>query len=483
MINKFRLAKPSLTKTQLLISIMVLFCFVSYVTFPCQAQVSPDWQKKVDIKDAETQLEEQRLEAYRKNIPELHRRAKEALEKNDKEAYNKNLNLLKQTLAYMDQVFKRKYAPWFTPEYFDDTVILPDKSLLSPLNPLGMAEAYRYGPAELERERRFAEAEKRREELGSSAGNLEKQGLLKPGSMEKIEDELSDDWKKISEDTSFIKKATDSCDPKTITKALSLLEHYLRISYRLTQIYTRQLLRPMYSARERDEIRLRRDSQASIQAEQKEIKRQLEEKLKACPPKTDKPKEQNELPNQLGTYQSAVQQFEQMNWSATSKPISPTGEMPSSVPQDTVSLGGEFIMLTPSPSSVESNPQIGSDPIKSSIAQMCDMLVNVYRQNLMSAVDQGWKSPKPPQKGVYVAKFTYGIQQDGGLYLPPDGEAIHMLQSSGYSPIDQAARARIYELFGPSAPFREAGGYKRPLPSCFTETFLKIDHTFRVIYR
>lgn len=107
------------------------------------------------------------------------------------------------------------------------------------------------------------------------------------------------------------------------------------------------------------------------------------------------------------------------------------------------------------------------NPLQDSMRQLCDMTIDMYRQNLRSTVDEGWKSPKPPQKGTYIAKLQYDLQKDGYV------RNIRVLQSSGYKPIDDSAINRVQQLQGTF----------RPIPSCFPDEFMEIDHTFKVIYR
>jgi hypothetical protein len=107
------------------------------------------------------------------------------------------------------------------------------------------------------------------------------------------------------------------------------------------------------------------------------------------------------------------------------------------------------------------------NPLQDSMRQLCAMTIDMYRQNLRSTVDEGWKSPKPPQKGTYIAKLQYDLQKDGYV------RNIRVLQSSGYKPIDDSAINRVQQLQGTF----------RPIPSCFSEEFMEIDHTFKVIYR
>jgi outer membrane biosynthesis protein TonB len=101
------------------------------------------------------------------------------------------------------------------------------------------------------------------------------------------------------------------------------------------------------------------------------------------------------------------------------------------------------------------------------LAPDCQQQVNAYKAQLRSRVDQNWQPPKPPTHGTWVATLTYNLMKDLSV------SNVQVVRSSGYSPLDQSAMSRVSRL----------NGQFGPIPECFTQPYLPIEHTFRVIYR
>jgi TonB family protein len=156
----------------------------------------------------------------------------------------------------------------------------------------------------------------------------------------------------------------------------------------------------------------------------------------------------------------------------------PKAVLPQSPPAETQPSTGATTMpqttqdtKTQSSLPVHPNPNnalaVSEDLTHQMIREMCIETLNLYRTNLRSIVDAGWHPPKPPQKGVWQARLQYNLLRSGGV------GNVRILQSSGFSALDQAAIQRVYAM----------QGQFRPLPSCYTEPALEIEHTFKVIYR
>lgn len=115
----------------------------------------------------------------------------------------------------------------------------------------------------------------------------------------------------------------------------------------------------------------------------------------------------------------------------------------------------------------EPEPARALNPMEQMMQEMCQSTVDLYKQNLKSMTNAGWKPPKPPSKGRYTAKLRYDLLKDGRL------NNIQVIESSGYAPLDQSAVQQV----------QRSQGQFRPLPGCYEKPSMEIDHTFTLIYR
>jgi TonB family protein len=157
---------------------------------------------------------------------------------------------------------------------------------------------------------------------------------------------------------------------------------------------------------------------------------------------------------QLPTHQVLAQATKPLQTTATSK------ELPKvSLPQPNTAVSSTPVV----PEAVSSPPQSQATPTVSE----CETTIGNYKANLHALVDSAWHPSRPATKGEYVAHFRYGITSSGQL------DHVELLQSSGSDTLDRSALQRIYEL----------QGHFPPVPSCFQQPVLEINHTFKVIYR
>jgi hypothetical protein len=96
----------------------------------------------------------------------------------------------------------------------------------------------------------------------------------------------------------------------------------------------------------------------------------------------------------------------------------------------------------------------------------CKQLMTAYKAELFGMVDKGWKPNRPPSHGVWTTVLDYNLTQKQTV------ENVRVLKSSGYGPLDQSAISRVYQLQGTF----------KPLPSCFSQPALEVEHTFKVVY-
>jgi len=97
----------------------------------------------------------------------------------------------------------------------------------------------------------------------------------------------------------------------------------------------------------------------------------------------------------------------------------------------------------------------------------CQVDIEVFKMQLRAQVDQGWRTVKPPSKGEWITMLSYILGKQGQI------ESVKLIQSSGHPPIDESATSRIQELQGKFSP----------LPSCFKEETLEVQHTFKILYQ
>ena len=96
----------------------------------------------------------------------------------------------------------------------------------------------------------------------------------------------------------------------------------------------------------------------------------------------------------------------------------------------------------------------------------CQNKVNSYLSNMKTTLNDTWSPPKPPSRGVWKALLTYTITKSGQV------KNVQIAQTSGYEPLDQAAINHVYSLEQNFSP----------IPSCYPEDSLPVDHTFRLLF-
>jgi TonB family protein len=97
----------------------------------------------------------------------------------------------------------------------------------------------------------------------------------------------------------------------------------------------------------------------------------------------------------------------------------------------------------------------------------CEEALLGYKSQLGALIDEGWHPPKPPRKGTWIAQLSYRVNREGQV------QDVKIVKSSGYSPIDQSALARV----------SQAQVYFQPLPACVEESSLEVKHQFKLIRR
>ena len=135
------------------------------------------------------------------------------------------------------------------------------------------------------------------------------------------------------------------------------------------------------------------------------------------------------------------------------------GAQSLTVQEGSIREQGTMVSTLPS-----STPQATSPSTSSA---MCLEEVNRYKAQVQSIVSSTWKAPKPPAKGTWTAELSYNLGPTGIL------QHVQVLQPSGYPALDSAAMAHVYQT----------QGHFPPLPQCFDDTTMTIQHTFKVIYR
>lgn len=102
------------------------------------------------------------------------------------------------------------------------------------------------------------------------------------------------------------------------------------------------------------------------------------------------------------------------------------------------------------------------------VDESCETEIAQYQEQLRALIDRDWQSPTPPRKGTWNLTLVYELSQEGSV------EGIRMVRSSGYRPIDNSAVERVRTL--------DLQGYFPPLPSCYQQETLEIEHNFVVNY-
>lgn len=96
----------------------------------------------------------------------------------------------------------------------------------------------------------------------------------------------------------------------------------------------------------------------------------------------------------------------------------------------------------------------------------CQVAVNNYITQIKNSLNGTWQPVKPPSRGIWKSLVSYTITKDGQV------ENVHVLQTSGYEPLDEAAINHVYNLENQLPPF----------PDCYPENSLPIDHLFKLTY-
>lgn len=150
-------------------------------------------------------------------------------------------------------------------------------------------------------------------------------------------------------------------------------------------------------------------------------------------------------------------------------PTNTVGEQQVVVKEGTVVQRGMVETLPPHVALNTGSPLMAMpSPIeKTAVDGACQELVSTYKQNLRSEVDRNWHPPKPYSKGTWVTLLKYDLTKDNRVVN------INVVKPSGDPRLDQAAVSRVYQL----------QGQFKPIPQCYQQDRLPIDHTFKIIYR
>lgn len=102
------------------------------------------------------------------------------------------------------------------------------------------------------------------------------------------------------------------------------------------------------------------------------------------------------------------------------------------------------------------------DQMQHTMEALCQRLMDQYHQRQQNRINAQWKAPKV--SGIQSPVIRYEITQGGQV------KAVKVLVSSGNSDIDQAALAHLGQQDLSS----------EPLPACYGEPVLEVDHTFEL---
>jgi hypothetical protein len=98
----------------------------------------------------------------------------------------------------------------------------------------------------------------------------------------------------------------------------------------------------------------------------------------------------------------------------------------------------------------------------------CQQQMTGYKAELSTLANKGWNPPRPPHHGEWTAKVVYNVQSTQQAI-----ENVHIVKSSGNPAVDQSATDKINHM----------QSQLPPIPQCFTQPSLEVEHTFKLIYR
>lgn len=154
--------------------------------------------------------------------------------------------------------------------------------------------------------------------------------------------------------------------------------------------------------------------------------------------------------------------------------LEPDMDMTATLPDDAVPQG-QPKTETPQTSSMPEDTVKTGEPEKTGETAMgedgfdeaCMNTIEQYKTELRSLGAQGWHPSKPPHKGTWVVTLAYDLNRTGSV------DNVKVTKSSGDPKLDQSAVSKVKSM----------SGQFPPIPTCYTEQHLEIDHAFKVIYR
>ncbi len=98
--------------------------------------------------------------------------------------------------------------------------------------------------------------------------------------------------------------------------------------------------------------------------------------------------------------------------------------------------------------------------------EQCKQAMAGYQANLRKMTDNGWNPPKPPEKGEWSSVISYRLNHSHQI------ENVQLMRSSGFKALDDSAAERVKAI----------ADQFEPLPKCYQQSSLEIEHTFTVKY-